>query len=69
MRKLITISCLLLSIAWPAAAETDLSPLLGTWVNPEYNPTRHAPKFTYKPDGTVALMVSPGPDQPGRNNL
>ena len=53
MRKLITISCLLLVIALPAAADTDLSPLLGTWANPEYNPTRHAPKFTYKPDGTV----------------
>ena len=53
MRKLITISCLLLSIAWPAAAETDLSPLLGTWVNPEYNPLRKPPMFVYKTDGTV----------------
>jgi len=53
MKKLFVISLLLLAMILPAAADTDLSPLVGTWVNPEYNPTRKTPKFVYKTDGIV----------------
>lgn len=53
MKKLFVIAVLLLAILLPAAADTDLSPLLGPWVNPEYNPTRKTPKFVYTAAGTV----------------
>jgi hypothetical protein len=55
MKKIMFISWLLLAFCLPAAAEAeeaDLAPLLGTWVNPEYNPTRKPPKFVFKADGT-----------------
>jgi hypothetical protein len=52
MKKLLLIACLLAALWLPAAAEADLTPLVGTWVNPAYNPTRQPPKFVYKPDGT-----------------
>ena len=39
MKKLFFISLLLVAMIFPAAADTDLAPLIGTWVNPEYNPT------------------------------
>ena len=53
MKKRIVISLLLLAVIFPAAADTDLSPLLGTWANPEYNPTRKPPKFVWRPNGTI----------------
>ena len=52
MKKLFVISLLLLAMIFPAAADTDLAPLIGTWVNPEYNPTRKGPKVVYLADGT-----------------
>jgi hypothetical protein len=56
MKKILLIACLLPAFCLPAvveAEEVDLAPLLGTWVNPEYNPTRQAPKFVIKADGTI----------------
>ena len=50
MKKLIIIP-LLLAVIISAAADTDLSPLLGSWANPEYNPTRKTPRFVYMADG------------------
>lgn len=53
MKKILVLSWLLLALVLPTAAEeADLSLLLGTWVNPEYNPVRRTPKMVYKPDGT-----------------
>jgi hypothetical protein len=51
MKTRIVISLLLLAVILTAAADTDLSPLIGTWVNPEYNPTRKTPKLVYMADG------------------
>jgi len=53
MRKLLVISWVLLATILPVTAETDISPLLGTWVNPQYDAERQAPWFVYKPDGTL----------------
>ena len=56
MKRILVISCILLATCLPAAAEAeevDLAPLLGTWVNPEYNPTRKSPKFVYRADQTL----------------
>ena len=52
MKKLICISLLLLAVILAAGADADLTPLIGTWVNTEYNPTRKIPKIVYKADGT-----------------
>jgi hypothetical protein len=52
MKKLFVIALLLLAMILPALADTDLSPLIGTWVNPENNPIRKIPKIVYKADGT-----------------
>jgi len=52
MKKLFVISLLLLAMILPASADTGFSPLVGTWVNPEYNPTRKGPKAVYLADGT-----------------
>jgi len=51
MKKFFVISLLLLAVIVSAAADTDLESLIGTWVNPEYNPTRKTPKIMYKADG------------------
>lgn len=51
MKKLFVISLLLLAVIVSAAADTDLSPLIGTWANPEYNPTRQGPKTVFLADG------------------
>jgi hypothetical protein len=51
MKRLSIISLLLLAVILPAAAETDTSLLIGTWVNPEYNPVRRSPKVVFKADG------------------
>ena len=52
MKKLLIMSWVLLAIALPSTAQTDLSLLLlGTWVNPQYDTERQTPKFEYKPDG------------------
>ena len=48
MKKLICISLLLLAVILAAGADADLTPLIGTWVNTEYNPTRKIPKIVYK---------------------
>ena len=53
MKKLFVISLLLLAMVFPAAADTDLSPLPGTWINPEYDATRKVPKFVIKADGEI----------------
>ena len=44
---------LLLAVILSAAADVDLSPLLGAWVNPEYGGTRKVPKFVYLADGIL----------------
>jgi hypothetical protein len=51
MKKLVVIALLQLAVILPTAADTDLTPLLGTWVNPEYNPTEESPKLVYRADG------------------
>jgi len=51
-KKLFVISLLLLAMVLPAAADTDLAPLIGTWVNPEYNPKRQDSKSVFLADGT-----------------
>jgi hypothetical protein len=51
MKKFFVISLLLLAVIFQAATDTDLTPLLGTWINPEYNPTRKTPKIVYRADG------------------
>ena len=63
MKKLVVIT-LLLAVILPAAADTDLSPLLGTWVNPEYNPTRKPPKFVYIADGTIEEYATTTASEP-----
>jgi hypothetical protein len=50
MKKLFVISLLLLVVALSAAPEEDLFPLIGTWVNPEYNSTEGSPKLVYMAD-------------------
>jgi len=51
MKKLAVIALLLLALSLWADADTDLTPLLGTWANPENNTTRKIPKIVYKVDG------------------
>ena len=51
MKKLFVIALLLLVMAVSAVPEEDLSPLLGTYANPEYNPTEETPKLVYTADG------------------
>jgi len=51
MKKIVVISLLLLAMIFPVAADTDLAPLIGTWVNPEYNSTEESPKSVYTADG------------------
>jgi hypothetical protein len=53
MKKLSIVALLLLAVIVSAAADKDLSPLIGTWVNQEYDGTRNPPKFVYKADGIV----------------
>ena len=64
MKKLSIIALLLLAMILPAAADTDLAPLIGTWVNPEYNPTRKTPKFVYKADGTGESYATTSAEEP-----
>jgi len=52
MKRLSIISLLLLAVILPAAAETDTSLLIGTWVNPEHDGTWKVPKFVYRSNGT-----------------
>jgi hypothetical protein len=51
MKKLCIIALLLLVVIFQAAADTDLTPLLGAWVNPEYNSKEETPKIVYMADG------------------
>ena len=55
MKKLLIIACMLLAIVLPAVAETDLSLLIGSWVNPQYDAERQSSRFEYKSDGTYSL--------------
>jgi len=52
MKRLSIIAVLLLAVILPAAAQTDTSLLIGTWVNPEHDGTWKVPKFVYRSNGT-----------------
>ena len=45
---------MLLAIVLPAVAETDLSLLIGSWVNPQYDTENNSSRFEYKSDGTYS---------------
>jgi hypothetical protein len=64
MKKLFVISLLLLAMIFPAAADTDLAPLIGTWVNSEYDATRKTPKIVYKADGTGGSYATTYAEEP-----
>ena len=65
MKKFLVIA-VLLSITLPVAADTDLAPLLGTWVNSEYNPTRKGPKAVFLADGTGESYATTYAEVPSR---
>ncbi len=51
MKNLINLVFLLSVLSVAMLSAEEVSTLVGTWINPEYNATHKTPKFVYSPDG------------------